>query len=93
MPPSLSLGLITHFPYFTSEDPVKIMFYLHLSSILTDGGSTPARELRQVVAGIIQSDPVTYTDSVLEQSRDKYVQWIQRDDSWGGTYVRTYVKD
>jgi len=86
VPPSPSLGLITHFACCTGEDPVKIVPYLHPSSILTDGGSTPARELRQVVAGIIQSDPVTYTDSVLEQSRDKYVQWIQRDDSWGGTY-------
>ena len=71
---------------YTCEEPVEVVpLNLHPHSILTDGGNTPAKELRQVVAGIIQSDPVTYTDSVLERSREEYIQWIQRDDSWGGT--------
>lgn len=86
MPSSPSLGSIT-LTLPTAQGKTVSYLYLHPSSILTDGGSTPARELRQVVAGIIQSDPVTYTDSVLEQRREEYIQWIQRDDSWGGTYV------
>ena len=52
--------------------------------VLVDGGITSSGELRQVVAGVIASDPSTYTSTVLEQDRTDYIKWIQLDTSWGG---------
>ncbi|KAI8970201.1 hypothetical protein BDF20DRAFT_111541 [Mycotypha africana] len=43
-----------------------------------------AAELRQVVASAILSDPITYNDVTLGQPREKYMEWIQRKNSWGG---------
>lgn len=41
-------------------------------------------ELRSLVAGVIQSDPTTYSKVVLEQNPDDYCRWIQTSDAWGG---------
>ncbi|CAF0811729.1 unnamed protein product [Adineta steineri] len=40
--------------------------------------------LRNDLACMIENDPVTYTDVVLERPRDEYIQWIQQPNSWGG---------
>lgn len=45
-----------------------------------------ASELREIVAGIIMSDPNTYNDSMLDENKtnDEYVEWILKNSSWGG---------
>ncbi|ORY89221.1 hypothetical protein BCR43DRAFT_567260 [Syncephalastrum racemosum] len=37
-----------------------------------------------VVASAIQNDPIEYPDVTLGQKREKYVEWIKKDASWGG---------
>lgn len=41
-------------------------------------------ELRSLVAQGIQAQPDLYSEAVLQQPPDKYCQWIQHPDSWGG---------
>ncbi|KAJ5219803.1 hypothetical protein N7468_009007 [Penicillium chermesinum] len=41
-------------------------------------------ELRSIVAGSIQSNPVEYSAAILGKNPDDYCQWIQNEDSWGG---------
>ena len=45
------------------------------------------QELRELVAGIIISDPDKYSSAMLGRSNDQYAEWIMKDQSWGGTYV------
>ena len=47
----------------------------------------PTREMRGIVAGIVLSDPVKYSATVLERDPKDYAQWIQKDESWGGQCV------
>jgi len=42
------------------------------------------RELREVVAASIQSDPINYSDAILGRPVDQYVEWILKPNSWGG---------
>lgn len=51
---------------------------------LENQAKNKAKDLREVVVGYIMSDTDTYNEAVLERSADKYCEWIQRDDSWGG---------
>lgn len=48
------------------------------------GDDKTMTELRSLVASVIQSDPGTYTQVVLEQKPDDYCRWIQNSDAWGG---------
>lgn len=43
-----------------------------------------AGELRNIIAGIVMSDPEKYTEVLLGKSNDKYCEWILKDTSWGG---------
>ena len=43
-----------------------------------------SRELRQLVASMIVSQPDRYTTAVLGRPCQDYVDWIMRDESWGG---------
>ena len=36
------------------------------------------------MGGIILSDPVKYNDVFLGRPNREYVDWIMKDDSWGG---------
>lgn len=47
-------------------------------------GSVEIRVLRELVSCIIEGDPDTFNDITLDQPRATYLQWIRRDDSWGG---------
>lgn len=42
------------------------------------------RELRQIIASAIKENPVEYNDAILGKKRSDYIDWIQRDNSWGG---------
>lgn len=54
-------------------------------SILLDGKtSETSSELRELVGGIILSDPVKYNDVFLGRPNMEYVDWIMKKDSWGG---------
>lgn len=41
-------------------------------------------ELRSMVAQMIQAQPDKYNEVVLEQKPDRYCEWIQTPDAWGG---------
>ena len=41
--------------------------------------------MRELVAGVIISQPDKYTPAVLGKSQEDYIQWIMKDDSWGGS--------
>jgi len=61
-----------------------------LGLCLLGGEINAMTELRSIVAQTIQDDPERFTEAMLERPRDKYCQWIQREDSWGG-YVDTMI--
>lgn len=41
-------------------------------------------ELRSMVAQTIQAQPDKYTEAILDQKPDRYCEWIQTPDAWGG---------
>ena len=43
-----------------------------------------AGPMRQVIASVVSSDPVTYNDAFLGKQNDEYCAWILSDDTWGG---------
>lgn len=45
---------------------------------------TSASQMRELIAGMVMSDPVTYSTAFLGKSNGDYCSWIMRDDSWGG---------
>ncbi|XP_071542770.1 ubiquitin thioesterase OTU1 isoform X2 [Panulirus ornatus] len=55
---------------------------------LINGGETigpkQLREMRQLVASVIKTQPEKYNEAVLERSNSKYCEWILKDTSWGG---------
>lgn len=55
-----------------------------ISYSLTNQLSMDDIDLRQVVASKIASDPFTFSEMVLGRPIDKYCEWIQKKDSWGG---------
>ncbi|KAL8589302.1 hypothetical protein ACOMHN_039945 [Nucella lapillus] len=57
-----------------------------INALMTDGSVSldSAEELRRVIAGVVSSDPETYSEGFLGQANSKYVQWILNKDSWGG---------
>ena len=44
-------------------------------------------ELRDLVAGIILSQPLHYSTAVLSRPNENYASWISRGESWGGMYT------
>ncbi|EPS71732.1 hypothetical protein M569_03026, partial [Genlisea aurea] len=49
-----------------------------------DHEKNKASELRQVIAATVASDPVKYSEALLEKSNREYCDWIQNPDKWGG---------
>ena len=56
------------------------------SSLLMTSASVTVQELRELVAGIILSDPDKYSTAMLGRSNEQYAEWIMKDESWGGEY-------
>lgn len=52
-----------------------------LGLCLLGGEINAMNELRSIVASKIQEDPERFTEALLERPRDKYCEWIQREDS------------
>ncbi|CAO3622667.1 unnamed protein product [Cunninghamella blakesleeana] len=52
--------------------------------VLERDHSTTTNKLRQVIAKTIEEDPDTYSDVTLGQTREKYIEWILKENSWGG---------
>ncbi|KAL1933376.1 hypothetical protein VTP01DRAFT_7466 [Rhizomucor pusillus] len=67
----------------TMEDDNSCLFR-SLGKYVLEKDTENFSKLRKVVATCIANDPVTYSDVTLGQDRDKYIQWIQQDSSWGG---------
>lgn len=55
-----------------------------ISYSLTNQLSMDDINLRQLVSTRIASDPFTYNEMVLGRPIDKYCEWIEKKDSWGG---------
>ena len=45
------------------------------------------QELRELVAGIILSDPDKFSTVMLGRSNEDYAEWIMKGQSWGGRYM------
>lgn len=43
-----------------------------------------ASELREMVAGLILSDPERWSEAMLGQPPESYADWIQDQEHWGG---------
>jgi ubiquitin thioesterase OTU1 len=65
------------------EDDNSCLFR-SLSCCLLGDSLDGMTELRSIVAQVIQSDPETYSEAVLQKKPDRYATWIQSPDSWGG---------
>eukprot|EP00029_Vermamoeba_vermiformis_P004159 TRINITY_DN1468_c0_g1_i1.p1 TRINITY_DN1468_c0_g1~~TRINITY_DN1468_c0_g1_i1.p1 ORF type:complete len:386 (-),score=79.40 TRINITY_DN1468_c0_g1_i1:72-1130(-) len=46
--------------------------------------SKSAADLRKIIADVVLSDPINYSEAILGQSPAKYAQWITHKDHWGG---------
>lgn len=60
--------------------------FTSINAVMTDGSVdlTSAGELRQLIAGVVSSDPDTYSEGFLGRPNPDYVKWILNMDSWGG---------
>lgn len=43
-----------------------------------------AHSIRQLIAGVVKSDPQTYSNAFLGRSNSSYCSWIMQDETWGG---------
>ncbi|KAI8637777.1 hypothetical protein BD408DRAFT_447322 [Parasitella parasitica] len=50
-------------------------------------------ESNQVIVDGINNDPDIYSDATLGQSREKYMEWIQKPTSWGGAIELAIFSD
>lgn len=60
---------------FTSVDCLMNNGKVNLSS---------APSMRELIAGVVISEPVTYNDAFLGKSNQDYCKWIMNKESWGG---------
>lgn len=60
--------------------------FTSIHAVMTDGSISleSAGELRQLIAGVVSSDPETYSEGYLGRPNQDYVMWIMNTDSWGG---------
>ncbi|XP_005105509.1 ubiquitin thioesterase OTU1 [Aplysia californica] len=54
--------------------------------VMSEGAldSSEASHLREVIAGIVSKDPVTYSEAFLGKPNKEYCKWIRDKNSWGG---------
>lgn len=45
---------------------------------------TVAPQMRELIAGVVMSDPTTYNEAFLGKSNSSYCKWIMNSESWGG---------
>ena len=55
-----------------------------LYSILLCNNVDTSKELRELAAGIIISNPDKFTSVLLGKTNAEYAQWLLRQQSWGG---------
>ena len=55
--------------------------HLRADAPVSDGAAT---ELRELIAGIVMSDPDTYSEAFLGQPNEAYCAFIMNADRWGG---------
>ncbi|KAG0578544.1 hypothetical protein KC19_4G031700 [Ceratodon purpureus] len=52
-----------------------------------------SKELRQVIAAAVMSDPATYTEAILGKPNQDYVEWISKPEKWGGAIELAILSD
>lgn len=52
---------------------------------LEDRATDKADEMRELIAGIVLSDPLTWNEAILGISNEKYVEKIMQPNVWGGS--------
>lgn len=62
-----------------------------IHSILLTNGSVTVQELRELVAGIILSDPDKFSTVMLGRSNEEYAEWIMKGESWGGMILHGLI--
>jgi len=60
---------------------------------LTGSFKWPELNLRHIVAETIQGNPATYDEVVLGRPIDKYCEWIEKSESWGGAIELGILSD
>ena len=61
-----------------------ITMYICMYSILLCNNTESSKELRELAAGIIISNPDKYSTAMLGKSSEEYTKWLLREQSWGG---------
>ncbi|XP_064606549.1 ubiquitin thioesterase OTU1-like [Liolophura sinensis] len=69
--------------------------FTSINTVTTDGNVdlTASSQMRELIAGIVMSDPVSFSDAFLGRSNKDYCKWIMKDDSWGGAIEVAILSD
>ena len=62
---------------------LSLIYLLHRNSL-------SVKVLRSLAASLIEADPETFNDVILERPRLEYINWIRQSESWGG-YIELIV--
>ncbi|KAL3868320.1 hypothetical protein ACJMK2_041137 [Sinanodonta woodiana] len=60
--------------------------FTSINAVMTKGDVdlSSAQQMRQLIAGIVLSDPEQFNSAFLEKSNSDYCAWIMKENSWGG---------
>lgn len=82
--PSVHIKLLDKYAILRNVPDDNSCMFRAISYSLTNRLSMNDIDLRQLVSSKIASDPFTYNEMVLGRPIDKYCEWIEKKDSWGG---------
>ena len=63
------------------------MYICSVPSILLCDDREGSRQLRELIGGIVLSDPGKYNTALLGRNNQEYVDWLLKEESWGGVCV------
>ena len=60
--------------------------FTSIDCVMNDGNVelSSARQMRELIAGVVMSDPDTFNSAFLGKSNSNYCKWIMNEESWGG---------
>lgn len=60
--------------------------FTSIHTLMTDGilDVTCSKQMRELIAGVVLSDPETYSEAFLGKTNENYCNWIMNSESWGG---------
>ena len=63
------------------------VYICSVPSILLCDDREGSRQLRELIGGIVLSDPGKYNTALLGRNNQEYVDWLLKEESWGGVCV------